>query len=564
MIKRRVWIKELNLQLIQIKFKGTYMKKCGVNSSLIRKYEFNDHIWYQNRQKTLEGDLLHLAHSAVKIEGRYWMKKANSVHWIVLNTQSDAEKEAINTWTGSKLPSNNIIDSELISTFFTGELTTYNLVNNKNVATKERIGSCPNVFQKMVVPMGPAFVTYNNQHYLNTWYHDMIEEDAANLPIGKAILLMIYGGLCNGTVARADIQTEADRVYQMIIDDSYDNIEFRFLIYWLAAIVQKPGINLMTNVWLLGTLEGLGKGTIVDIMGWIIGREFTGKLNQTEIEAGWNDHVVGKQLIEINEFDTTGKMSPKAWGQWLKRHTIEPKFNVRQRNTTSHSVLHIGNFIGTSNVEDQNFIDAHDRRNQFIKTTNDPFWVQYATGIQIKHFKSDPEKTASGFAYILNRVRVDDDFISRSFKNDIRQNITNNTQSIVEEWIDSDSTIQHNDWRGAADWYEDYKKWYRTSTMGQTGPTMTTWGRVMGRSGHVGVQKRKHTTGMQYQFGAALVAFNTASLADGVTALNSITGDEREVVVYDLDTPDEKPDFTAMTPLQKMQAHLRKLDAAES
>ena len=535
------------------------MKKCGINQTLIKQYDFNDHIWYINKQDPYFSDLLHLAYRAVKIDSKYWMKKAGGVHWIGLGTQSDAEKEAVNTWTGATLPSGNVIDSQLISTFFTGDKTDNKTVGTKVISSKVKVGSCPNIYQKMVVPMGPAFVTYDHQHYLNTWYNDMITADANDLPVGKAILIMIYGGLCNGTVDRDNIAAEGDRIYNMVVTDTYDNVEFRFLINWLAAIVQMPGINLQTNVWLLGTLEGIGKGTLVDLMGWIIGREFVGKLNQTEIEGGWNDHLVGKQLIEINEFDTDGKMSPKAWRSWIKSHTIEPRLKVRQRNTSAYNVLHIGNFIGTSNVEDQSFVDTHDRRNQFIKTSDDPFWVQYATGVQLKHFKPHPEKTASGFAVILEQVQVDLEFIGRSFNNAFRQTIVVNNQSIIEEWESNDSTIQKDVWKKSTDFYEDYKKWFRVANPDGRIPSITAWGRAMGRCEYMGIKKRRTPAGVEYIFGKPQQIYHPVSLEQGVDALNQITGDNTKIVVYDLDEPDDRPDFSALTPMEKMREHLRKL-----
>ena len=103
------------------------MKKvCGVNPHLYKKYEFNDHIWYQNCIRPDFNDLLMMAQQAVKINNQYWMKKAGGVHWISLPNLTDAEKEALNTWQGILLPSNNVVDSAIIHTFFHGEQITFN------------------------------------------------------------------------------------------------------------------------------------------------------------------------------------------------------------------------------------------------------------------------------------------------------------------------------------------------------------------------------------------------------------------------------------------------------
>lgn len=538
-------------------------RKCGVNKNLYSAYNFDDHIWYQNKNGQGANqikppydynDLLHLANRCVKIGKEYWMKKVGGDQWVSFSN-GDAEKEALNTWMGATLPSGALIDSDIIHTFFSGDATI--LINGK--LGKQKIGSCPNIYQKIVIPMGPQFVNYDNHQYLNTWYDEMIEPDSNHLDVGRAVLMMIYGGLCDGTVDKSNMAAESIRVFDMVKNNQYDSQEFKFLMNWLAALVQYPGINLQTNVWLLGTLEGVGKGTLVDIMRLILGRDFVGTLNQAEIEAGWNDHLVGKQLVEINEFDTDGKWNGRMWNKWIKGHTIEPTFKVRQRNTTSYTVAHIGNFIGTSNVEDQTFIDEHDRRNQFIKTSDDTFWTSYAAGIQIGYFKKNPTALAAGFSEILNLVTVDLDFISRSFKNHFRQSIVSFNMGIIESWLTYDPTIERGQWRMAGEWYDDFKKWFYNHYSSHQMPTIHEWGRAMGKSESLGVFKKKVAAGQSYIFGDRMER-TTVKLDEGVAAVDGVVGKTSDIIIYDLDVDEESiPDFDQMTPMQKVRAKLSKM-----
>lgn len=53
-------------------------RTCGVNSNLFKPYNFEDHIWHQN--KSIRGDLLYLANRAVKIESSYYLKKLGGDH----------------------------------------------------------------------------------------------------------------------------------------------------------------------------------------------------------------------------------------------------------------------------------------------------------------------------------------------------------------------------------------------------------------------------------------------------------------------------------------------------
>lgn len=546
-------------------------RQCGVNKNLFKGYNFEDHIWYQN--SNLRGDLLYLAARATKIGSTYYIKKAGGDHWMTFTSIVDAEKEACNTWMGATLPSGRVVDSELIKTFFHGE--EFQQVQTPAVKPGQppktshisvKVGSCPNVGQRMVIPFGPQFIVYKKQPYLNTWYNDMVMGDAAQLALGKAVLLMVYGSLCNGKVDKENMDTEADRVYDMVVNDTFDNLEFRFLVYWLAAIVQNPGINLQTNIWLIGKIQGLGKGTIVDIMRLILGAEFVGELNQDEIEAGWNDHLVGLQLVEVNEFDTSNNKkgwSGQTWGKWIKGHTIEPTLKIRERNKTSYTVLHIGNFIGTSNTVEQTFIDADDRRNQFIQTTPDASWVQYATALQIKYFKTRPLDVASGFAFILDNVKVDLDFIAKSHKNQFRNSIAANTQSIIEEWVDNDPTITKGVKRMAGEWYEEFKNWWRVSHPSDPIPSGTAFGKCMGKSEHLGIMAKSDMKGKNYTF--ELPPDTTPhKLEDSVDALNKVTKDSGKIIVYDLDIVEPVIDHGALTPIQRLRAALIKQENSEN
>lgn len=526
-------------------------KKCGVNKNLFKKYDFKDHTWAANGLT----DLLHLAKRCVKIDSTYWFKKVGGEHWIPIKSIVDAEKEAVNTWLGGTLPSGKIIDQDLIATFFSG-IQWLLPVSSKAKAISDKIGSCPNISQKMVIPMGSPFITYKGQSYLNTWYDDMVNGDEKNIRIGKMILLMCYGSLCNGTVDITKPKEEADRVYEMVLNNNYDNLEFKFLINWIAAIVQNPGINLQTNLWLIGEIEGLGKGTIVDIMRIILGSEFVGELNQTELEAGWNDHLVGLQLVEINEFDAKGKWSGMAWGKWIKGHTIEPTLKIRERNKTSYTVLNIGNYIGTSNVIEQTFIDSNDRRNMFIQTTSNNWWVEYATDVQIKYFKVDPISVASGFAYILEQVKVDFDFIKKSHRTAFRNSIAANNTSNVEQWYDSDPGITRGTWQNSRDLYEEFKKWFKTANPSESIPSETIWGKQMLKARELGVKKQRAKTGVQYIFDTP-VEHIEHKLSDVDLEISKITLNDEKMVTYDLDEKIEKVDLSIMTPIEKMRILLQ-------
>lgn len=536
-------------------------RKTGMSAKLIKKYEFEDHIWAQNKSDPANLNYLAMANSCVKVGSEYAMRKKSTGQWEAFKQLTDAKKEAVNTWLNARLPTGDQVSWEMINEFFDGIKREDVSVGKKTVKVDVPVGSCPNIFERLVCPLGPSFITYNNHHYLNEWYDDMAVPQEQALPVGKMVLLLVYGSLCNGTVDKENISAEADRVYQMVVDNKYDNLEFRFLINWLAANYQEPGINLLTNVWLLGEQEGLGKGTIVEIMGYVLGKWFVGKLNQTEIEAGWNDHLVGKQIVEINEFDTAGKMTAKAWNAWIKGHTIEPHLKVRKRNTTSFQVPNIANYIFTGNVVNQEIADKNDRRNQFIQTTSDPFWITYATNLQLSYFKPNPEQVASGFAVILDKVQIDHSFISRSFKNDIRDNITSFNETIIEAWLDNDPTVSKNSWVNSAVLYEEFKTWWIRANPSDKIPSLTSWGKAMRADARVA--DKRSSTGVQYQISSQPLAVLLPPKIEEVSAMvNTITGNKEIVYIEDNDKQAAPPvDFSKLSKLEKIRLALLKEDS---
>ena len=61
--------------------------------------------------------------------------------------------------------------------------------------------------------------------------------------------------------------------------------------------------------------------------------------------------------------------------------------------------------------------------------------------MQIKQFKVKPKEVASGFAYILEQVKVDLDFIGKAHKNDFKNEIASNNKTDVEQWFENDPNI---------------------------------------------------------------------------------------------------------------------------
>ena len=85
-------------------------------------------------------------------------------------------------------------------------------------------------------------------------------------------------------------------------------------------------------------------------------------------------------------------------------------------------------------------VKQDDRRKEDMLEVLDVLRDKVESG-EIKEFVAasiDPDGVASGFAYILNQVKVDHTVLSRAFKNELRTSIVAGNQDAVEEWFEND------------------------------------------------------------------------------------------------------------------------------
>jgi hypothetical protein len=536
------------------------MVTSGVNPALYQAHEFEDHIWSQ--AQTRRDDLLQLARRCVKVGESYWMRLPNAAVWAEFRSAVDAERQALNTWLYTLLPDGKTkVFADLVTTFFSGVESREITVGKKTVVVKDRVGSCPQLQGRMVIPYGPRFVRYKGRTYLNVAEDCVLAGDCAHADLGRAILLMIYRSLCNGPALHPDPAAESALLLQQVITDSYTHMEFRFVMNWLAANVQSPGINLQTNLWFVGSQQGIGKGTLLDVMRGILGG-LVGSLNQAEIEAGWNDHLLGKSLVEVNEFDTGSKMSAAAWEKWLKAHTCEPELLIRQRNTTAYTVINIANYLFTTNDETPMRMSSADRRNMVVKTTDEPFWKSYASEIKRNLILSRLETVAKGFAWILEQVKIDLPLIMTAPVTEAKAAIQAAHQPQVEEWLATDELLERQEMIAAAELFCKYKDWLENACPGQRPLTQAQWGREMSRLAAAGRVVRQRSNGTRYEIPRAdarpAVKDQRAEAAKSIAAILGET-----VSAHAFDIPIEADPIPELSPVQRLATRLRR-DAARA
>lgn len=571
---------------------------CGVKPSLFSKYALEDHRWLDKETRTrlyrgcnmeaLFDALIAFSNMVIKVKGMYWMKNGLDSNWHSMGGVSNTVAECKNIWLNQNIVTGSnasfTITSEFLDIFFSGELAVPYIddAGNQRVDHFE-IGSCPHMHNIIGIPFGPEFIGYNGEKRLNIWVDRRLNGDAAHRTKGRLILRMIYRAICAGDELDSDINKEMDILEEQVLTDTFTSQEFRFVIHYLAELYQRPGVNILSNLWLCGTLEGIGKGTLLDLMSLLIGSNLSCLLDQSDIERGWSDHLLGKVLVEVDELDTSGQGSwnGKKWANWIKDKTIKDVATFTERKVGVHEVINIGNYIFTMNDETPIYLDKSDRRNYFVKTTDDAEWVRYAAEINEQIVKVDSIGCATGLGWFLERVDVDRRFINRGHTNAFKQSIQSGNIGEVEEWITLDETLTRNVWIRSSVFYMEYFNWSKKFVPDQTPKSLTYWATRMKscyNKREMGVDWKAPSNQSQFLIGAVIkpVQINGDAIAREITDLlekdstpktdaspnNSDIGPLTDKVpppnaLTSLDVKiDVIADFSKMTSMEKMRAKL--------
>jgi hypothetical protein len=114
------------------------------------------------------------------------------------------------------------------------------------------------------IPNGPPGAVFDGRRCLNTY------NDRASLRANPDILLhdtetrkqlLMFCRLIRESLCAKAGEKSYGEMMAILAGDDPAELEFRFVMHWLAAVHKSCGVNLQTNLWFLGELGGIGKGT---------------------------------------------------------------------------------------------------------------------------------------------------------------------------------------------------------------------------------------------------------------------------------------------------------------
>jgi len=274
-------------------------------------------------------------------------------------------------------------------------------------------------------PVESDFVTYQGRTYLNRRLAPRLEPTTFGAD-GDLIRAFVLSNVLNDHRSPAEIEEE--------LANGKAITPTRWALNWIAHQYQRPGLSLSTALWLISTEQGVGKSLFASMLGELVGPQNAVRADQSEMASEWSDWINGYSLIIADEINVIEKKSFYAKQKsWIGSRSI----SIRRRGIGSWMIPTIANWLFLTNDLTPIRIDAADRRNMLIRSTND---LDRANEMieRIKPILRDAKRYRSALAEFgawLDSIKVDDGLIARAIPTDLKDDLIENTRDPVDSFI---------------------------------------------------------------------------------------------------------------------------------
>jgi hypothetical protein len=428
---------------------STPKQGTGISHSLVQQYDYALDMAWANPQDPSHSyfpKFSYLTQYAVQVGDRFYLRDKTTGRWTDFGArESDARRILMNQRGGAQSLGGvlQIITEDDIKLFFTRGML--------------------RLEGTIYAPGCSDFVIFGYEKRLNVYTDKRKAGDTDHIPHSEELLKVIRNSLC----AEPDEISLAEMIEEIA---SARETAFRWTMHWLAARYQMPGYAPQTNLWFIGKRRGMGKGTLVSAMRELLGGHTVGKASQEDIAKGWTDCLLGKELVEWDEFKSPGGW--REFGNLLKEKTGNPILTVNRRNVGVSTHPAVAMHIFSSNEDKPILVEEHDRQNTFIETCDDPTWMARAKALwnQTTREFTDPNMT-SGFAALLNETEIDVPFVCAPLMTPKRAYLLGVSEDTVKRWVESGGADDHRSEEkpnGTPSRWEDlhdaYKEWVRDRT----------------------------------------------------------------------------------------------------
>jgi hypothetical protein len=304
-----------------------------------------------------------------------------------------------------------------------------------------------------VFPGSPQFVWFQGRRYLNIWVDERVRPDIHKVYSAEILLRIIRENLCG---------LDPISLEQMVDEtDGNEFTIFRWVMHWLASLYIRPGHHIGTALWFVGPNMGIGKGTLVSVLRTLLGPQWVGKASPEEMHRGWTDFLMGKLVLEADEFEIGSRTGlNRLYKQWIGNDTLE----ISKRQVGSFTIPNCINHIMTTNEIHPIQLDRNDRRHTLVHTSDDRTRNTLAAAFH-KLDKDERHAAIQGLAAILDSINIDDGLISKPFPTDYRTALVSWSASAVERWFAArDAKWVIGERRTAQELFQNFLSWAEDDT----------------------------------------------------------------------------------------------------
>jgi len=134
-------------------------------------------------------------------------------------------------------------------------------------------------------------------------------------------------------------------------------ISISAILDWIAWIRQRPHLKTEKAIVLYSDTQGVGKNTLVEIIGAVLG--YTTTVNDVkDLVKNFNNHITNKLIIYGDEV----KVKAKELRDDLKTMITRTKMQCEKKGIDSYEINDYSNYIFTTNNQNSFYIEPTDRR----------------------------------------------------------------------------------------------------------------------------------------------------------------------------------------------------------
>lgn len=231
------------------------------------------------------------------------------------------------------------------------------------------------------------------------------------------------------SVDMSKIQMYLDLIYEVICDS--DEKLYKYVLGWIASIIQHPGIKNETALILKG-IQGIGKGRFTDVISELLaGYSENNVTDISELTGNFNSIVENKMLIVLNEVKNCGDDRLANFNA-LKSIITDTSIRINEKNQPRRTAENVANFIFCTNNAYPVKIETGDRRYVVLRVNgkhkNDfDYWKRLTSSFT-------PEFYENLFTYFMNYDLSD--FNVRDIPmTEAKQDLIDASQSPLDVWI---------------------------------------------------------------------------------------------------------------------------------